>query len=225
MKINRLILGVIMGSLAVLSACGGPGKISYNKDYKSIYAEELQMTLGDYTIDNGTNVIIEADTSLPFSTPEVRYIAWNVTYKDALGNDVLFRLTNDWGVTDQIYGQSIKYLADTLYKTMENRITAHILFINVERIIEDYPLSPSSQFLFPHYITLNSLPEYIVIQLYPQQETDIDQLLVDLSVYDKVTFFVMVDNFHGVFVKEGAIDSKQYTEEEANELIAQWFPR
>ena len=183
------------------------------------------MTLGDYTIDNGTNVIIEADTTSQFPTPEIRLIEWEITYKDALGNDVQFTMSNAGDIEGQIFNQSLMYLRDTLYTTFENEIYSHIVFINSERIVEDYPLTSSSLFLFPHYITFSTLPEFIVIQIYPQQEADLDELLADLSVYDKVTFFVMVDNFHGVFVKEGTIDSKQYTEEEANELIAQWFPR
>ena len=218
MKRHFWLFGVILGSLMLLTSCDL--LYPYGKDFKSIYASELQLALGDYEIGEAHKETLDADFMFE---SKIKRMTWRVTFKNPDGKEVMFTLANNWPFQNQIYSLSSDYLGGLILQEFKDEISSAMAFINFEYVMT-LPITSSNQALFPHTITFKALPDFVVIQIFPHLETDVDALLERMKAFDQVTFYVMVDSFEGVILKKGVLQDGQYTEEALIELIDSWNP-
>jgi predicted small secreted protein len=203
---------VLVGFLILTTACGTLS--GYGKDYKTIYAEELQLALGDYQISEGRKEVLEPD--YPYGS-EVRRMTWRVTYKDPDGKTMIFTLLNNVGFEPQIHDLSQGYLGNLVYESLKGDISAAMGFINYEQL-RSLPITTENLALLPHYITFAALPDNVIIEIYPYQEADFDQIIERLKEFDQASFFVMMDSFKGRVLKKGVLLEGFFTYEEVLEL-------
>lgn len=203
---------VLVGLLILTTACGTLS--GYGKDYKSIYADELQLALGDYEISEGKKEVLEPDYP---NQPEIRRMTWEVSYKDPDGKTVIFTLLNNVGFEPQIHDLSQGYLGGLIYESLKGEISGAMGFINYEQL-RSLPITTENLALLPHYITFSALPDNVIVEIYPYQEADFDQIIEKLKAFDQASFFVMVDSFKGRVLKKGVLLEGYFTYEEVLEL-------
>lgn len=203
---------ILLEILFVLAACGTQS--GYGKDYKSIYAEELQLALGDYEISEGKKEVLEPDYP---NQPKIRRMTWEVTYTAPNGQTLTFTLMNNIDFGSQILDQSQGYLSGLIFDALKGQISAGMGFINYDQL-RSLPITTENLALLPHYITFSALPDNVIVEIYPYQESDIDQIIEKLKAFDQASFFVMVDSFKGRVLKKGVLLEGFFTYEEVLEL-------
>lgn len=209
-KVMKIML--LMQILIVLVACGTQS--GYGKDYKTVYAEELQLALGEYEISEGKKEVLEPDYP---NQPKIRRITWEVTYKAPNGQTLTFLLMNNVDFGSQILDQSQGYLSGLIYDALKGQISAKMGFINYEPL-RSLPITETHQALLPRYITFSALPDNVIVEIYPYQEADFDQIIERLKEFDQASFFVMMDSFKGRVLKKGVLLEGFFTYEEVLEL-------
>ncbi len=204
MKIKAILLiGVLTLVLSMVSGCGSISN-EYGTDYKTKYADELELAFGPHTISESIKETLHFEDQ-----PEIKRLIWRIKYTDADGKERTFKLANNGGFKEQIYNESIGIFRDKIYELLNGDVSSAMAFIGSEKIMS-LPLTEANKALFPHYITSSDLPDYILIDLILYDINNKDKVIEILKTMPELSFYLGLDGNTGIIVEKGIVLDKTY---------------
>jgi hypothetical protein len=193
--------------LAMLLGCFGcaPDK-SYGSDYKSLFKEERELALGEHQIGTASQRI---ERSPGFE--DQKMLVWTAVYLDSEGKQRFFEFNNRTSFQRALLEESLSIITDRVATTLEGRISEIIGILGRERFL-DNAINESNRQILPHYITYEALPLYILIQIWPLDFAEAQNIAEELSQISDASFYVMTSDMKGLCIVEGVIKDKLYTE-------------
>jgi hypothetical protein len=199
--------------LAMLMGCFGctPDK-SYGSDYKALFKEQRELALGAHQIGTASQRI-EKTTGFE----DQKMLVWTAVYKDSEGKQRFFEFNNRTSFQYAVLEESLSIITDRIANLLEGRITEIIGIIGKERFL-DHAIDETNRSLLPHYITVETLPSYILIQIWPMDFSEASTIAEELSQISDTSFYVMSSDLEGICIVEGIIKEKRYTEFEIRDF-------
>lgn len=193
--------------LAMLLGCFGcaPDK-SYGSDYKALFQEERELALGEHQIGTASQRIERTP-----GFEDQKMLVWTAVYQDSEGKQRFFEFNNRTSFQRALLEESLSIISDRVASTLEGRISEIIGIFGRERFL-DHAIDESNVPLLPHYITYDALPSYILIQIWPLDFAEAQDIAEALSQVSDTSFYVMTSDVEGICVVEGVIKEKLYTE-------------
>lgn len=202
-------IGMIVMSLFV-TECSSNGT-TYGVDYSTRYNHELTLSLGEYVLSNQRYETIESDSIL---YPDIKRTTWDVTFTDAEGVTQTFVLDNNLPFESSIYAVSAMIIQQRVMAFFDDRVGEEINLIGFDQVLL-FPIDETHASLFPKNIAFSALPEEILIQVFPKDFAEVDVLVNRALQKPEVSFFVMIDGFNGIIIKNGTKLDRIYSQKEA----------
>lgn len=199
--------------LAMLLGCFGcaPDK-SYGSDYKALYKDERELALGEHQIGSASQRIEKIA-----GFEDQKMLVWTAVYLDSEGKQRFFEFNNRTSFQRALLEESLSIITDRIATLLEGRIEEFFVINGEERFL-DHAIDQANLPLLPHYITYEALPSYILIQIWPLDFAEAQDIAEELSQISDTSFYVMTSEVEGICVVEGVIKEKRYTEEEIRDF-------